>query len=157
MAMAGEQQQADKIVKSVLIRAPRAKVWKALTTMEDFARWFRVKSPDQFKAGTRVNMTSTYSGCEGMQFWADVVEMVPERRFSWRWFPGGPNDGPVTDEDKPTLVTFELEDAEGGTKVTVTESEFNNVSAARRAKAFKSNTQGWEIQMQNIREYVEKG
>ena len=154
--MPAPAEQSDKIVKSVIIRAPRSQVWKALTTMSDFAQWFRVKSPDEFKPNTRVNIRSTYPGYENIDFFMDVVEMEPERRFSWRWTPGDPKDGPADPQDKPTTVVFELEEVEGGTKVTVTESGFNNISAARRAKAIKSNTQGWEIQMQNIREYVEQ-
>jgi len=148
-------QQADKIEKSVVIRAPRSKVWNALTKMEHFSKWFRVKSADEFRPNTRVNVTSTYPGHEGVEMAMEVVDMEPERRFSWRWFPGGKN-APTADDDKPTLVVFELEDVNGGTKVTVTESGFNNVTAARRALAFESNTRGWEMQIENIRNYAEQ-
>lgn len=148
-------QQADKIEKTVIIRAPRSKVWNALTKMEHFSKWFRVKSPEEFRPNARVNLTSVYPGHEGIEMAVDVVDMEPERRFSWRWFPGG-QSGPSGADDQPTLVVFELEEVEGGTKVTVTESGFNNVSAARRAKAFESNTKGWEMQVENIRNYVEQ-
>lgn len=150
------EQHLDKIVKSVIIRAPRSRVWKALTSSQEFAQWFRVKTEDQFRTGARVNMETTYPGYEGQKFWADVVEMEPEHRFAWQWHPGGKAAGPVPPEEKPTTVLFVLEEVEGGTRVTVTESGFDQVSLARRAKALESNTHGWEIQMQNIREYVEQ-
>jgi uncharacterized protein YndB with AHSA1/START domain len=154
--MPAPAEQTDKIMKSVVIRAPRSRVWKALTTMNDFAQWFHVKSSEEFKANTRVNMRSTYPGYEDIDFFVNVVEMQPESRFAWRWTPGDPKDGPADPQDQPTTVVFELEEVEGGTKVTVTESGFNNISVARRPKAIKSNTQGWEIQMQNLRDHVEQ-
>src|SRR5947209_10435435 len=95
-------QQADQIEKTVMIRAPRSKVWNALTKMEHFSKWFRVKSPDEFRPKARVNLTSVYPGHEGMEFWMDVVDVEPERRFSWRWFPGG-QSAPSGDDDHPTL------------------------------------------------------
>ena len=150
------EQQLDQVVKSVVIRAPRSRVWNALTKMEHFSKWFRVTSSDEFTAGTRVNMRSTYPGYEHIDFWVDVVEVEAERRFAWRWIPGDPKDGPMDPNDRPTLVVFELEDVAGGTKVTVTETEFNNISVVRRAKALKSNTEGWKVQVENLRNYVEQ-
>jgi uncharacterized protein YndB with AHSA1/START domain len=144
-------EQMTNIEKSVFIRAPRSRVWKALTTAKEFGQWFRVKTDGEFRVQSRTNMESTYPGYEGKKFWLEVVEMEPEHRFAWRWHPGAANE-----EDTPTQVVFQLEEVEGGTKVTVTESGFDGISLTRRAKAFQQNTQGWETQMQNLREYVEK-
>jgi uncharacterized protein YndB with AHSA1/START domain len=144
-------EQLSNIEKSVFIRAPRSRVWKALTTASEFAKWFRVATKDEFRVGARVNMESTYPGHEGKKFWLEVVEMEPERRFAWQWHPGD-----ATQEDKPTQVVFTLDDVAGGTKVTVTESGFDGISLVRRAKAFESNTRGWGMQMENLRNYVEQ-
>jgi uncharacterized protein YndB with AHSA1/START domain len=124
--------------------------------MKEFAQWFRVNSSDEFRPNTRVSMRSTYPGYEDKDFWMDVVDIKPESHFSWRWHPGDPKDGPIQPDDQPTLVTFVLEDVEGGTRVTVTETGFNYVSAVRRAKAIQANTQGWKVQMENLRTYVEQ-
>jgi hypothetical protein len=53
-----------------------------------------------------------------------------------------------------TLVVFTLEETLGGTLLSVVESGFDNIPAARRAKAFEMNTRGWEAQMQNITRHV---
>jgi uncharacterized protein YndB with AHSA1/START domain len=53
-----------------------------------------------------------------------------------------------------TLVTFTLEDAPGGTRLTVVESGFDAVPAARRAEALRMNAQGWEAQMKNVERHV---
>jgi uncharacterized protein YndB with AHSA1/START domain len=147
----------DAIVQSVTVRAPRSRVWRAITTAAEFSQWFRVSARDEFRAGTRVHMTSTYPGHEGTEFFIDIEDFEPERRFSWRWMPVGKKGDPPSDEEHPTLVVFELEDVpEGGTRITVTESGFNRLSLGRRAKAFESNTQGWQLQMVNMRNYVEQ-
>ena len=66
------------------------------------------------------------------------------------------NAGKGADDSKEaaTLVEFRLEDAEGGTLVTVTESGFDRISLERRAKAFADNSEGWEIQMAALDRYV---
>jgi hypothetical protein len=53
-----------------------------------------------------------------------------------------------------TLVEFRLEDAPGGTLLTITESGFEGVPAHRRAVAFRSNDEGWGIQLENIAKHV---
>ena len=54
-------------------------------------------------------------------------------------------------------MVFELEESAGGTTLTVVESGFNRIPAARRAKAFEMNDQGWSGQMKLIEKYVARG
>jgi len=144
--------QMSTIQEQVTIRAPRGRVWKALTTPSEFGAWFHATlSASEFRAGERVSAVSTYPKCEGMQFVLEIVETVPEERFTWRWSPGL-----ATSDDPPTTVTFTLEEVAGGTLVKVTESGFDRISLERRAKAFEDNTQGWKIQMQNLHNYAEQ-
>lgn len=147
----------NRIENQVTIRAPRSKVWKALTTPSEFAQWFRATlDVNEFRPGERANAVSTYPGHEGVTFFLEVVEKVPESRFTWRWSPGAKAIEPAPQEDPYTTVVFELEEVQGGTLVKVTESGFDKLSLARRAKAFAYNTQGWAIQIKNIRDYVEQ-
>jgi len=142
-------EQVSRIQQQIHIRARRSRVWKALTTPSEFSTWFHATvSKSGFRPGERVDLVSTYPGHEGTAFFFEIVELVPERRFVWTWGPGG-------EADALTTVTFELEELEGGTLVKVTESGFERISLERRAKAFESNTKGWEIQMRNICDYVE--
>jgi hypothetical protein len=46
------------------------------------------------------------------------------------------------------------ENIEGGTRLTVTESGFENLPADRRNKAFRENESGWTEQLKNIESYV---
>ncbi len=142
--------QMERITKEIVVRAPRARVWKAVSNVAEFSKWFRVKAEGEFRSGERVQMVSTYPGHEGASFYVDIVDMEPERRLSWRW-------QAAAAEDPATLVVFDLEDVEGGTRVRVTESGFERVSAERRAKVFQGNRRGWELQSANLRSYVEQG
>ena len=42
---------SDRIEKRIMLKAPRARVWKALTNAEEFGNWFGVKLDGPFEAG----------------------------------------------------------------------------------------------------------
>jgi uncharacterized protein YndB with AHSA1/START domain len=114
-----------------------------------------VKAEGEFKPGAEVKMVSTHPGYEGIEFSLTVDEITPERRLSWRWHPGAVE--PAPDASEPTtLVEFLLDDVDGGTQVTIIESGFDRVSLARRAAAFKDNSEGWDVQIQSLADYVGK-
>ena len=84
-----------------------------------------------------------------------VVEKIePERLFSYRWHPYAID--PATDYSKEptTLVEFRLDDAPGGTRLTVSESGFDRLPPGRRDEAFRMNEPGWAEQMGNIERHV---
>ena len=54
-----------------------------------------------------------------------------------------------------TLVEFQLVDAGASTRLTVTESGFDRIPAARRDEARRMNEGGWAAQVENIKRYVE--
>jgi len=56
-----------------------------------------------------------------------------------------------------TLVVFELEEVEGGTLLTVTESGFGRIPLARRAKAFAANEEGQTHQPKLLEKYLSYG
>ena len=141
-----------RIERSVLIQAPRARVWRAIANVGEFAAWFQVKTEGEFTPNGRVRMTSTYPGYEGISFVVEVVEVAPESLLSWRWHPGA--DDPPAGEPM-TLVEFHLAEEDGGTRVTVVESGFDRIDVVRRAKVFDENTQGWELQLVSLRRYAE--
>jgi hypothetical protein len=45
----------------------------------------------------------------------------------------------------------------GGTRLTVVESGFDRIPAARRAEAFRMNEGGWAEQLLNIERHVSQG
>ena len=145
----------DRIERSILLKAPRARVWRALTQAEEFGAWFGVRLQGKtFAAGTRVRANITHPGYEHVLFDIHVERMEPQRLFSWRWHPAPIEKDRDYSAEPTTLVVFELEDAPGGTLLRVVESGFDQVPPARRLEAFRLNSGGWEAQMENIEKHV---
>ena len=151
--------ELNRIERTTLIRAPRSRVWHALTNVREFCQWFSAEtSAAAFAPGVCTHLVSTYSSsksCDGQKFIMDVVDMVPEQRFTWRWHPGSVKPGEDLSAEPTTLVEFTLEDApEGGTLVTVVETGFEKLFADRQSRVLQQNTEGWEIQMAALERYL---
>ena len=150
-------QTTDRIVKEIVLKAPISRVWKAISNAQEFGEWFKVDmSGVKFEPGQPVHAKMTYPGHEGMPFEMVVAQVEPERLFSFRWHPYGIDSNVDYTSEPMTLIEFTLEEVEGGTKLTVTESGFDGVPLARRGEAFRMNSEGWGIQIQNVKAYVEK-
>ena len=148
--------ETGSITRSVIINAPRDRVWRALTNAEEFGTWFGANLKDQtFAPGKRARGQITIAGYESMYFDVVIERMQPQDLLSYRWHPY-PIDAAVDyTKEEPTLVTFVLKDAPGnGTLLTVVESGFDKVPAQRRMEAFRMNSRGWEGQLRNIERHV---
>ena len=145
----------DSIEKQILLRAPRARVWRALVDKGEFGTWFRVNFPKgSFKRGERISGRITHPGYEHVTLEIEVVDVEPERRLSYRWHPNAVDPKADFSSEPTTLVTFTLEDAKGGTLLTVVESGFDKIPLARRDEAFRNNDRGWDGQIKNIERHV---
>jgi uncharacterized protein YndB with AHSA1/START domain len=146
----------DRIEEKVLLRAPRARVWQALADSGEFGLWFGVRGLGVFTPGATVRGKVTHKGYEHMNWEATVDRMEPEQLFSFRWHPYAVDPDVDYSGEPTTLVVFELEVASNGTQLTVVESGFDGIPAARRAKAYEMHEQGWAGQMKSIAEYLVK-
>jgi uncharacterized protein YndB with AHSA1/START domain len=144
----------DRIVKEIVLRAPRSRVWRALTDACEFGKWFRAEMKDAFAPGAPARGRITYPGYEHLTFEVHVERMEPESLFSFRWHPYAVDPKQDYSNEPTTLVVFELEDIPEGTHLKVTESGFDRIPLARRAEAFRMNSQGWAEQVENIARYV---
>ena len=155
----------DRIEKTVLLKAPLERVWKAISEARQFGTWFGMKLDGEFVAGQRIkgriSPTKVDAEVAKMQEPWDgaacdlLVETVdPMRRFSFRWHPYAVDESREFAAQPSTLVTFELEVVPEGTRLTITESGFDQLPAERRAKAFADNSEGWRIQTTLIGKYL---
>lgn len=144
----------DRIEKTVTLRAPRARVWRALTAADEFGTWFRVKLDGAFREGATVRGRITHPGYEHVTMEMQVERIEPERYFSYRWHPYAVDPSVDYAAEPATLVEFTLEEAGGGTVLTIVESGFDRVPVARRAEAFRMNDAGWTEQLKNIERHV---
>ena len=139
-----------RIDRSIEIAAPPETVWRALTTAEEIATWFRMKVEGNVIAGHDLWMTH-----EGTRFKVTIVEMTPPHRFVWQWHPGAADPAVDYSKETPTTVTFTLEPSGTGTRLSVAETGFDNVSLARRAKVFADNSGGWTQVIVWIQQHAE--
>ncbi len=144
----------DRIEKTVVLKVPRARVWRALTDKDEFGAWFGVRLEAPFAPGQRSRGQVTSHGYEHVAWDITIERMEEGRLLSWRWHPYAVEPGVDYSGETPTLVTFTLEDAPGGTRLTVVESGFDEVPLARRALAYRMNEGGWNEQTERIRRHV---
>ncbi|HLM79390.1 MAG TPA: SRPBCC family protein [Terriglobales bacterium] len=146
----------DRIEKRIELKAPVSRVWRALTDYREFGQWFCVKIDGPFVAGQVSRGHITYPGYEQLKWEAVVEKMEPERLFSYTWHPYAVDPKADYSKETPTLVEFTLEKTANGTLLTVVESGFDKIPAARRDEAFRRNEGGWAEQMKNVEKYVAK-
>ena len=144
----------DRIEKQIELKAPRARVWRALTDYREFSQWFQVSLTSPFVPGQTTRGQITYPGYEHLQMEVVVQKLEPEDYFSFTWHPYAIEPGVDYSQETPTLVEFRLEEVTGGALLTVTESGFQKLPAHRRAEAFRMNNDGWAEQLKNIERYV---
>ena len=149
-----DTKSTDRIAKRVVLRAPRTRVWRALTNAEEFGTWFRVNLESAFTAGRPIRGRLTMPGYEHVMLEMLVERIDPERYLSYRWHPYAVDPAVDYSTEPTTLVEFKLEETDGGTAVTIVESGFDRIPLARQAEAFRMNDQGWAGQIKHLERYV---
>ncbi len=144
----------DRIEKQLTLDAPRSRVWRALTEVRQFNAWFGVSLATPFAPGAEVSGKINIRSYEHVTLTIWIETMEPERFFSFRWHPYAIETGVDYAAEPTTLVSFTLEDAGDGTRLTIVESGFDAIPESRRAKAFTMNSSGWNGQAENIRKFL---
>jgi len=151
-----KQQSTDRIEKRIEVRAPRARVWRAIADANEFGAWFGIKLDGAFTAGATVRGRLTIPNYDHLTLDIEVERIEPERYFSYRWHPYAIDPKVDYSSEPTTLVEFHLEEIAGGggTTVTIVESGFDRIPLARRSEAYRMNDQGWAGQAKKLAGYV---
>jgi len=155
----------NRIEKKILLHASRARIWRALSDSAEFGHWFGMKFDGPFAPGacmrgailpTTVDaeVANAQKKYEGLPFEITIEQMEPERLFSFRWHPNAIEPGVDYSGEPTTLIVFTLEETADGVMLTVSESGFDRIPLARRAKAFTANEQGWGMVVKLIEKYL---
>jgi uncharacterized protein YndB with AHSA1/START domain len=147
--------ELSRIDRSIEIQAPPERVWRALTSRAELSEWFQVKIDGELVPGREIWMTSVHPEHAGQRFRVLVTEMTPPRRLAWRWHPGEVDPAVDYSSEPLTTVTFTLEPSGPGTRLSVAETGFDEISLARRAKVHADNAQGWAEVLVWLQKYVE--
>jgi uncharacterized protein YndB with AHSA1/START domain len=157
--------ESDRIEKKVQLQAPIERVWRAVSDATEFGRWFGVKFDGPFVAHTLVtgrmrttefdaNVAKAQEPYAGMKFEFSVERIEAPRLISFRWHPFAIDPSVDYSHEPTTLIVFELTAQADGTLLTITESGFDQIPLERRAKAFTKNSEGWNMQVQLIANYL---
>jgi len=146
----------DRIEQKIVLRVPRGRVWRALTDAEEFSAWFGAKMEGPFRQGTTVKGKLTIEGYEGLPLEMSIDMIEPERLFSWRWHPYAVDPAVDYSAEPKTHVVCRLEQGGPGTALTIVESGFDGLPAARRDEAYRMHDEGWAEQVRSIERYLAK-
>ncbi len=147
----------DRIEKQIVLRAPRSRVWRAISDSSEFGTWFGMKLAAPFTPGALVAAKITDPpGYENVSFDLLIDRVEPEQLMSFRWHPYAIDPQVDYSSEPRTLVELRLDEVAGGTRLTLTESGFDAIPAHRRAEALRMNEGGWTEQLERIKRHVEK-
>ncbi|RYZ03971.1 MAG: vanillate O-demethylase oxidoreductase VanB [Myxococcales bacterium] len=149
----------DFIEKRALLRAPIARVWRAISDSREFGAWFRMELEGDFREGARVRGRVTYPGYEHLTGELVIQRIQPPTYLSYRWHPHAVDPQRDYSQEPMTLVEFELKEVPGGTELTLRESGFDALSAqaGRGLEALRMNSEGWDAQLENVSRHVTSG
>jgi uncharacterized protein YndB with AHSA1/START domain len=148
--------ETDRIEKTVVLQAPRSRVWRAISNAKEFGEWFGVKLDGAFAQGATVHGKITNPGYDHLALEFQIERIDPETYFAYRWHPYAIDPKVDYSQEPTTLVEFRLEETDGTTSLNIVESGFDRIPLARRAEAFRMNDQGWAGQAKRIERYVTK-
>ena len=137
----------DRIERTVDIGHPPRQVWAALTTAEGLAAWFGTEATIDLRPGGSARMRWTSGESADMR--VERVEEPTVFGFTWHIY-GLPEDDP-----RRTYVEFTLEQVGAGTRLTVVESGFAQLSGEAHHKAFDGNTRGWASELGELVDYLD--
>lgn len=137
---------SEPVVKEVTINTHVSKVWDALTKKEQIAKWLMPSDDFELKAGTTFNMLGTSKGVEYPHV-CTIKEIVHEQKLSYTWA--------VKDKLGDTLVTYELEEQDGKTKLTLTHSGWDKVELTTEGASRDDYNNGWEQVIPGLKKYIE--
>src|SRR5262245_61134192 len=157
--------ETSRIEKKIVLKATRERAWQAISDSAQFGTWFGVEFAGPFVAGSWMSgrIVSTNVDPEvaklqephrGKAFKIFVERIERMERFSFRWHPYAIDPSIDYSKEPMTLVTFELAKADDGILLTITESGFQQIPAARRRQAFEANDGGWTHQAKLVEKYL---
>lgn len=134
------------IIHRVGIKAPTAKVYKAVSTIESLAHWWTEETNGEEQVGGKIEFTfRTQAGDVKGKMVMEVLDLIPEKSVRWRCV-DGPPDWIGTD------ITFELSVQDDQTIII-----FGHRNWAEATESTAHCSMKWAIFLLSLREYVETG
>jgi uncharacterized protein YndB with AHSA1/START domain len=137
----------DQIERTIDLAHPPEKVWAAITTAEGLGTWFGHQATIDLRPGGSAQMRWDDGSTANMRI--ERVEEPTVFAFTWHIY-GLPEDDP-----RRTYVEFTLEPVGEGTRLTVVESGFAQLSDDAYKTAFHGNSDGWGRELAELVDYLD--
>ena len=145
--MTTETQSSEAVVLERTLNAPVAKVWKAITDVDEMRQWYFDLKEFKPKVGFEFEFVVEHEG-NTYRHLCRITEVIPQKKIAYTWrYKGEPGD---------SLVTFELLAASDKTRVKLTHSGIETFPKTP-AYARKNFETGWtQIIGSELKQFVEK-
>lgn len=135
------------VERSIWIKAPRERVWQAITTTEGLRQWW---GHDYWEIEALEVGGIVKFGDPADLMTATIDVLDPPRKFSMQWPPKEQYYSIAS------TTTYVLEEENGGTRVTVTETGLDALPDDIRQERFDKTVQGYDTVLASLKEYVER-
>jgi uncharacterized protein YndB with AHSA1/START domain len=137
---------AEAVVVERTFKAPVARVWKALTDVDEMRQWYFDLKEFKPEVGFEFEFTVEHEGAK-YQHLCNITEVIPQKKLAYTWrYKGEPGD---------SLVTFELSADNDKTKLRLTHEGLETFPKTP-AYARKNFEAGWtEIIGSELKKFVE--
>jgi uncharacterized protein YndB with AHSA1/START domain len=144
--MSTKGETADAVIVERTLNAPVARVWKALTDVDQMREWYFDLKEFKPKVGFEFEFVVEHEG-NNYHHLCRVVEVIPERKIAYTWcYKGEPGD---------SLVSIELSPESEKTRLKLTHTGIETFPKTP-AYARKNFEQGWtQIIGTELKQFVE--
>jgi uncharacterized protein YndB with AHSA1/START domain len=143
-----ETKQTFAVERSIWIKAPRERVWRAITDPEQIQQWFSPGSPWRLTTLQVGGQLSVYDPETDTDSHIEMIELVdPPHQFRTRSVPQPP--------ETPQTTIWTLAEEKGGTRLTITNAGYELVAADVRHPTMEQNAFGFGMMLENLQAFVE--
>lgn len=131
---------------NIWINAPRERVWQAVTQAEQIRQWW---GGDHWEI-SKLEVGGVVKFGDPDDLMLATIEVVePPHQFSIQW-PPQPQYHSI-----PVFTTYVLNEENGGTRVTVTETGFEALPDDIRQQRYDSTAKGYATVLEGLKQYIE--
>jgi uncharacterized protein YndB with AHSA1/START domain len=134
------------VERSIWIAAPRERVWRAITDPKQLDKWYATQFKWEIPA-LHVGAKVTFYNSDTDILHATIEVLDPLREWRLRWDP--------VEQGVVLVTTFLLEEENGGTWATITETGYESLPEDQRQQWVDSITSGYTMSMENLKAHVE--
>ena len=137
-----------KVLKTIEINADKSKVWDALINPEIIKQYFfGTETVSDWKTDSEIIFQGEYQGTKYRDK-GNILKIESEKILQYNYWSGF--SGLEDKEENYSIVTYELNDENGKTRLSITQENFANEQSKEHAD------KNWDIVLNQMKEIIEK-